>query len=212
MTRIEAGIGTSTGSYYWSRTLKKREKHGGEINKDVTSLLTCFQLSAPAPIISSFLKRAVAEETQGGCWCETHHGDVLSRLLQLVFDPPGDVPQVRQRELPELDGTQDAGVRLKHLQSLEEGEGGRGGQREVMTSQQQAGSSARPYTQKSSFHSVRRIKKLLSSRLVCRPCGLRLCIWATAARPIAEGSAGQTLNCSHWGGQRPPLASEWVSE
>lgn len=63
--------------------------------------------------------------------CETHHGDVLSSLLQLVFDPPGDVPQVRQRELLELDGTQDAGVRLKHLQSLEEGEDG-GGQREAM--------------------------------------------------------------------------------
>lgn len=47
--------------------------------------------------------------------CGTHHGDVLSSLLQLVLDPPGNVPKVRQRELLELDGTQDAGVRLKHL-------------------------------------------------------------------------------------------------
>lgn len=50
--------------------------------------------------------------------CEPHHGNILSGLLELIFDAPGDVPQVRQRELLELDRTQDAGVRLEHLQSL----------------------------------------------------------------------------------------------
>lgn len=52
--------------------------------------------------------------------CEPHHGNILSGLLELIFDTPGDVPQVRQRELLKLDWTQDAGVRLEHLQSLQE--------------------------------------------------------------------------------------------
>lgn len=64
-------------------------------------------------------KRGSLRDWVEGCRFETHHGDVLSSLLQLVFDPPGDVTQVRQRELLELDWTQDAGVRLKHLQCLE---------------------------------------------------------------------------------------------
>lgn len=52
--------------------------------------------------------------------CEPHHGNILSGLLELIFDAPGDVPQVRQRERLKLDRPQDAGVRLKHLQSLRE--------------------------------------------------------------------------------------------
>lgn len=55
MIRIEAGIGTSTASYYGSRRRKKKrgEKHSGEINKDVTIGLfpvcvTCQRASSAA--------------------------------------------------------------------------------------------------------------------------------------------------------------------
>lgn len=52
--------------------------------------------------------------------CDPYHGNILSGLLELIFDAPGNVPQVRQRELLKLDRPQDAGVRLEHLQSLRE--------------------------------------------------------------------------------------------
>lgn len=92
----------------------------------------------PARILSRLLETgaiqgrlaALTKQEETLQTCGTHHGDVLSGLLQLVFDPPGDVPQVRQRELLELDGTQDASVGLKDLQGLEEREDG-GGQREA---------------------------------------------------------------------------------
>lgn len=125
----------------------------------------------PARIVSRLLKigaiqerlTALTKQEETLQMCGTHHGDVLSGLLQLVFDPPGDVPQVRQRELLELDGTQDAGVRLKHLQSLEEREDG-GGQREAATSRRCCSS------QKRYFSPVNMIIKLLS--IVCCLTGL----------------------------------------
>lgn len=59
-------------------------------------------------------------------WCESifgwgiaHHRNILSLLLKSVLDAASDVPQVRQGELPELHGAQDAGVRLEHLQGLQ---------------------------------------------------------------------------------------------
>lgn len=48
----------------------------------------------------------------------SHHGDILSFLLQLIFDAACDVSEVRQRELFKLNGPQDAGMGLEHLQSL----------------------------------------------------------------------------------------------
>lgn len=48
----------------------------------------------------------------------SHHGNILSRILQFIFDTTGDVSEVGQRELFKLNGPQNAGVRLKHLQSL----------------------------------------------------------------------------------------------
>lgn len=97
--------------------------------------------NVPARILSRLLETGAIQERLAALTkqeetlqrCGTHHGDVLSGLLQLVFDPPGDVPQVRQRELLELHGTQDASVGLKHLQGLEEREDG-GGQREAAAS------------------------------------------------------------------------------
>lgn len=51
-------------------------------------------------------------------WCPSHHGDILSCLLQFVFDAASDVSEVRQRELLKLCRSQNAGVGLKHLQCL----------------------------------------------------------------------------------------------
>lgn len=54
------------------------------------------------------------------CAAVSHHGNVLSRLLEFSFHAASDVSEVRQRELFELRGPQDAGVGLKHLQSLDD--------------------------------------------------------------------------------------------
>lgn len=48
----------------------------------------------------------------------SHHGNVLSCLLEFIFDTASDVSEVRQRELFKLDRAQNASVGLKHLQSL----------------------------------------------------------------------------------------------
>lgn len=66
---------------------------------------------------------------------DPHHGNILSGLLELIFDAPGDVPQVRQRELLKLDRPQDAGVRLEHLQGLQ-------GEREKFEVKQRSSSSS----------------------------------------------------------------------
>lgn len=50
--------------------------------------------------------------------CPSHHGDILSCLLQFIFDAASDVSEVRQRELFKLCRSQNAGVGLKHLQCL----------------------------------------------------------------------------------------------
>lgn len=49
----------------------------------------------------------------------THHGNVISCLLEFVFDTASDVSKVRQRELFKLGWPQNAGVGLEHLQSLD---------------------------------------------------------------------------------------------
>lgn len=45
----------------------------------------------------------------------SHHGNILSRLFESVFDPASDVPQVRQGELFELRRAQNSCVGLEHL-------------------------------------------------------------------------------------------------
>lgn len=51
-----------------------------------------------------------------------HHRNVLSGLLEFVFDAASNVSKVRQRELIKLRRPQDAGVGIKHLQRLDTAE------------------------------------------------------------------------------------------
>ena len=57
------------------------------------------------------------------CLC-TDHGNVLSSLLELVFDPAGDVSEVGQGELLKLYWPQTACVGLEHLEGLRTQRGG----------------------------------------------------------------------------------------
>lgn len=53
----------------------------------------------------------------------SHHGNVLSVLFKFVFDATSDVSEVRKREFFKLYWSQDAGVGLEHLQSLDKNTG-----------------------------------------------------------------------------------------
>lgn len=59
------------------------------------------------------------DNTRVALMCAAHHGNVLSCLLEFVFDATSDVSEVRQRELFKLDWPQNASVGLEHLQSLD---------------------------------------------------------------------------------------------
>lgn len=53
------------------------------------------------------------------CAAISHHGNVLSCLFEFIFDTASDVSKIRHRELFKLDWSQNAGVGLEHLQSLD---------------------------------------------------------------------------------------------
>lgn len=48
----------------------------------------------------------------------SHHGDILSRVFEFIFDAASDVSEIRKRELFKLNRSQNAGMGLEHLQSL----------------------------------------------------------------------------------------------
>lgn len=53
------------------------------------------------------------------CAAVSHHGDILSCLLEFIFDTSSDVSQVGQRKLFELHRPQNTSMGLEHLQSLD---------------------------------------------------------------------------------------------